>query len=130
MPATPLNPYINSLIKLPLWVTFFQKAEADELVMVTSVVTMASERLDAVRDTFKTYTIHNAIHSLNVVRLMGSLLGTEIREYLSLGAAILILSAFLHDIGMVFEDSEKEDIVRSSEWDIFLEEDKYSIILL
>jgi hypothetical protein len=66
-------------------------------------------------ETFPTYTLHNEVHALNVVRGMGDLLGARIEEITALEGAVLISSAYLHDVGMVFTPEERESI-RNERW--------------
>src|SRR5205085_2295900 len=67
-----------------------------------------------------TYTLHDATHARNVAELIAKLLGQRIDELSALEAALLILSAYFHDIGMVFAPDELAGLQDEPEWQIFL----------
>ena len=62
-----------------LWEVFEKKTKdkPEQQGMVKKLVQRASDRLSQVQDTFPTYTLHNYTHALNVVNLMGDLLGSS-----------------------------------------------------
>lgn len=110
---------MGELESLPLWKQFQKEASDEQRAMVRELVKRASNLLDLVRDTFPTYTLHNRIHSENVVRLMGELLGNDIDKLSALEAAVLILSAHYHDIGMVFREEERDNLANERDFDRF-----------
>lgn len=62
-----------------------------------------------VRNTFPNYTLHDETHVLNVIYAMGAILGDQI-DSLSIGEIeLLILAAALHDIGMVYDETERQN---------------------
>ena len=71
---------MSNLEDTPLWMVFAEKANDEQRQMVRKLVKRASDRLDFVRDTFPTYTLHNRTHALNVVELIGKLLGDELQK--------------------------------------------------
>lgn len=83
----------------------------------------AAALLKAVRDTFPAYTLHDEQHALNVVRLMGELALPRIADLKPLEAALLILSAYFHDIGMVYSDADRAKIPHEEEFREFLARD-------
>lgn len=97
-----------------IWDTFVNKAREKhldkEVAMVKEKVESAISNLELIRDTFPTYTLHNAKHSQNVLRLMGELLGDQIEKITPLEGAILILAAYYHDIGMVFKEELRNNL--------------------
>ncbi len=103
-----------------LFKRFKEVATPEQIVLVTTNAKKAADRLMLVRDTFPTYTLHNEQHILNVIELMGKLLGNEIDLLTPLEMAILILSAYYHDIGMVFTSDERESIQHEIEFDEFI----------
>ncbi|MBV8055461.1 MAG: hypothetical protein JO071_09510, partial [Deltaproteobacteria bacterium] len=105
-----------------LWKDFASKATDEQRQMVRQLVKRASQRLELIRDTFPTYTLHNNIHAHNVITLMGHLLGPELRKITPLEGAFLILSAYCHDIGMVFDDDERHNIRGEPQFQTFLSE--------
>lgn len=108
------------LYNKPLWKTFEDKAGHDEVALVDKLTQKAAQQLDYIRDTFPTYTLHNETHILNVVDLMGELLGERIDDLTALEATILILSAYYHDIGMAFSEDERNKILNEPEFEDFL----------
>lgn len=113
---------MNDFENTALWKKFKEKAEPEQYVMVENLVNKAASRLDLVRDTFPTYTLHNRIHSLNVVNLIGNLLGSSLENITALEGAVLILSAYCHDIGMVFSEDERQNIRNEDEFAKFVKE--------
>lgn len=93
----------------PLW-TRLSEADTQQQANVHALVDYAEPLLDLIRDTFPTYTLHNHTHAENVIGLMEDLLGERIKDVRPLEAAILILSAYFHDIGMVYSDDERDMI--------------------
>ncbi|MEK0336905.1 MAG: hypothetical protein QQN41_05660, partial [Nitrosopumilus sp.] len=59
-------------------------------------------------------------HQLNILNLIGELLGRRIKELSDLEAALLILSAFYHDIGMVFSKEERENLRNEEYFEEFI----------
>jgi hypothetical protein len=77
--------------------------------------------LTLVRDTFPTYTLHNERHSENVVKVMEKLLGDKSGQLGALEAALLLLAAYFHDIGMVYSEEELSEIPRQQEFKEYLD---------
>jgi HD-GYP domain-containing protein (c-di-GMP phosphodiesterase class II) len=100
----------NNLENLGLWKIFEKKANDKQRQIVRDLTNHSINLLDLIRDTFPTYTLHNHVHAENVVELMGKLLGDEIKNITALEGAILILSAYYHDIGMVFRENERNNL--------------------
>lgn len=108
-----------------LWKILEQKTwEEDEILQpdrrisnkylseVELVCDFAIERAKTIRDTFPMYTLHDETHICNVLRIMDQLLGDRAGELTRDEAAMLILAACCHDIGMSYSKSEKEDLLR------------------
>lgn len=108
--------------KLELWSVLKSKGTNEQRTTVHNLVDHAASLLDRVVETFPTYTIHTSQHAENVISLMAELLGEEVSKLSPLEAAILILSAFYHDVGMVFNNDERNKIkYEQPYWDQFLE---------
>lgn len=109
-----------------IWDVFIEKTTKeqlyDEVAMVKRKVESAISNLELIRDTFPTYTLHNAKHSENVLRLMGELLGDQIEKITPLEGAILILAAYYHDIGMVFKEELVRNIGREPDFKSFVKQ--------
>ena len=111
---------MNDIEKLSLW-KMLKKDQ--QRVTVRKLVEYAAPILDHFVETFRTYTLHNSQHSENVARIMADLLGPRVKDLTPIETAMLILSAYFHDIGMVFKLEEREGLTREREWQEFL--DKY-----
>lgn len=111
---------LSELQDTELWKAFESRAGVDQQKMVIDLSRRAADRLDLVRDTFPTYTLHNRVHALNVIRLMGRLLGPDVQKLSALEGAILILSAYYHDIGMVFDEEERRNLAGELEFARFV----------
>src|SRR5258706_571521 len=62
------------------------------------------------------FTLHDETHTLRVVQLMASVGRAVIDRLNAIEIALLILSAYMHDQGMVVEAGELERIRLSDEW--------------
>src|SRR6476660_2198322 len=102
-----------------LWSVLRTKAPRHE-EQVRTLVEHAAGLLLAVRDTFPTYTLHDERHAENLVRIMGDLLRPGIEELSGLEAAMLILAAYFHDIGMVYTRAELEQLTGEEEFASYL----------
>ncbi len=82
---------------------------------VKEVYEAAAKYMLDVRQTFQNYTLHDATHILNVLDAMSGLLGDQI-DRLTVGEIeLLILSACLHDLGMVYTDEERQRCYQDKE---------------
>lgn len=79
------------------------------LGQVNEVIKYAEDMLPLINRVFSDYTIHGIKHSVNVIEYMFSLT-TDINLLSELEVTLLIYSALLHDIGMVANESEINDI--------------------
>lgn len=104
-----------------IWKCFLNKADDRKRILIGELVDNAHSLMDRCYETFPTYTLHNGQHPLNILNLYARLLGEKVQDLTDLEAAILILSAFYHDIGMVVQPSEKEDIGKEENFERFLE---------
>ena len=109
------------LADLDLWQVLQANGTDAQRQMVRSLVEHAAPVLDRIVETLPTYTLHQSTHSKNIVRLITKLLGDRIAELSSLEAALLIISAFWHDIGMYFGDQERKNLICEARWREFLE---------
>jgi hypothetical protein len=82
----------------------------------------AAEKLIMVRDTFPDYTLHDRRHAENVVRRMEELLGKHVDQVMPLEAAMLILAAYFHDIGMVYRPDEVRALLEEQEFKDYLDQ--------
>lgn len=99
----------EKLEETALWQNYQRKISTNEKRSnwVKEVYEAAAKYMQDVRQTFQNYTLHDKTHILNVLDAMGGLLGDQI-ERLTVGELeLLILSACLHDLGMVYTEEEK-----------------------
>jgi hypothetical protein len=109
------------ITQLPLWSVLKDKATDRQRDTVRRLVEHSASLLDRVIETFPTYTLHNSTHAVNVVNRMADLLGAHICELTPLEAAMLILSAFWHDVGMVFSNGARSEITAELEFQQFID---------
>lgn len=107
---------------LPLWERFkiLTQDEPANRKMVEDLIGYALPLLDHFIVAFPKYTLHNRQHQYNIVRIMGEFLYDQLEKLTGLEAAVLILSAVYHDIGMVFSPGELKKIVEEPEFEEFL----------
>ena len=99
----------KKLEETAIWRTYREKAVSDgkRCGWVKEVYEAAAEYLTDVRQTFQNYTLHDETHILNVLEAMGGLLGDQIGRLTAGEAELMILSACMHDLGMVYTDGER-----------------------
>ncbi len=113
---------------LPLWKVLESKGTDEQRTLVRELVEYAAAMLDRVIETFPTYTLHNHVHAENVVDRMADLLGADLEKLTALEAAMLILSAYYHDIGMVFDEEDRTKLTQESHWEEFLRTDSEAFL--
>lgn len=77
--------------------------------------------LSSIKTTFPTYSIHDAYHSDNIIIAIEELLG-ENRIHMLSGADtfLLLICAYMHDLGMLYTDEEVRNLWGSVEFKSFL----------
>ena len=82
--------------------------------LVNDVADTVGPLLGQILVTFRQYTVHDIPHCQNVIKLMGHIIPAETRGKLNaLEITFLLLSALLHDAGMVVSDHEKKEALES-----------------
>src|SRR5579862_4058431 len=110
------------LDKLRLWQHLKKVGSPENIANTEALVDGAAALLDRVIETFPTYTLHNRQHAFNVARLMGELLGEDgIAKLTALESVMLLLAAYFHDVGMVFNADERASLALEPEWKAFLD---------
>lgn len=107
-----------------LWQVLEQKAQQEDekarpgyqihedyLSGIKKICSFGIERAKTIRDTFPLYTLHDESHICNVLRIMGRLLGDRTDKLTRDEAAMLILAACCHDLGMSYTDEEKQALL-------------------
>ncbi len=88
--------------------------EHSYLAGIEHICNYGIQRSLTIRDNYPMYTLHDETHICNVLRIMANLLGRKIQQLSRDEAAMLILSACCHDIGMSYSDAEKASILNDS----------------
>ena len=101
-----------NLEETALWKLYIEQVpekDSNRRIWVKKVYDNAVTYLKYVCDTFPNYTLHDEKHVLNVIYAMGAILGDQIGN-LSVGEVeLLILAAALHDIGMVYDEADRQN---------------------
>lgn len=98
-------------------------ANVDKLIAAIQPV------LDTVgRDAFSDYTLHNPLHSRKLMHLAGFIIPDAVIDQLSsLELTVMIMSFYLHDLGMVLSYDDKETVLKSEDYQLFIEsKEQYS----
>jgi hypothetical protein len=120
---------VGDLDNSRLWVRFLEIASDEQRVLVRKLVDHVRPLLGRIVESFPTYTLHDETHAVNVINRMGDLLGPALDKVRPLEAAILILSAYYHDVGMVFDETELENLRWEPWFDQFLSQHPEAYIL-
>ncbi|WP_343746425.1 hypothetical protein [Chitinophaga sp.] len=107
--------------QLPIYQHFLKVASPQQRQMIAQNVGKCAPLLDRIYKAFPTYTLHNIQHQVNILRIMGEILGDDLQHLSSLEAALLILATFYHDIGMVFTEEELKKIKEEDSFKEFIE---------
>ena len=110
-----------------LWTILKTKAEEEEercgerenkdnyLKAVADICQYGVDRAKTIRDTFPFYTLHDEVHICNVMRLMAELLGNGLSSLTRDEAALLVMAACCHDIGMSYTEGEKKELLNNKD---------------
>lgn len=112
-----------------LYKTLAQRNESkktDLLEKVSYLVGKVSPILETIgKDAFQDFTLHSPIHSRKLLHLAEFIIPEDTLKKLSnLEIAFLIMSFYLHDIGMVVNQKRKEDILADPDFALFLNSNK------
>ena len=112
-----------------LWITLKAKAQDEEercgererenaekyLTAVAGICQYGVDRAKTIRDTFPFYTLHDEVHICNVMCLMAKLLNDRISSLTRDEAALLVMAACCHDIGMSYTEGEKKELLNNKD---------------
>lgn len=90
----------------------YQKIASKFISGVQEIAEFGRERALTIRDTFPMFTLHDETHICNVMRIMEYLLGERINDLSRDEAAMLVLAACCHDIGMSVSERDKAELLR------------------
>lgn len=126
----PKVPEDYTQIKLYQRLASVSAAKHDGLVSnVDKLINAIQPMLDTVgRDAFSDYTLHNPLHSRKLMHLAGYIIPDEVLNQLSsLELTVMIMSFYLHDLGMVSGYDDKDIVLKSDEFQTFIEsKEQYS----
>ena len=92
------------------------------LGVLEKLCSKASDRMKKSVSLHKEYTLHDEVHLVRVTELMAMILGEAGINVLNpMEIMLLILAAYYHDIGMVLEDSDIENLNSNQEFLTFRE---------
>jgi len=83
---------------------------------VIAICREAADRLRLFPAIHQEFTLHDEVHSLRVVILMGHVLGPVLAKLNAVEIALLILSAYFHDQGMIADADELTQLRESEDW--------------
>lgn len=117
----------RSLRSTALWKLLERKAEAEQFPpeFIVGVGAVCARGITCSKDiiaSFPTFTLHDIVHICNVCDWMYRLLGSHAEEITAVDAALLVMSAACHDLGMCVSEDQKEELAeaakrRSAEWE-------------
>ncbi len=97
-----------------------EEEEGDEATLSTPVINVAKQVepiLGRIPAFFEEYTLHDISHSENVIKNMWEFIPDKVKENLNaMEIYLLILSAYLHDVGMAVSKDEEDEIPKSEEF--------------
>ncbi len=103
-----------------LWKIFREKCSEEEFVVaVGKVCEFGIEKSETIMTFFPNFTLHNITHIRNVCNWMTALLGDRANELTVQDAAMLLMSACCHDIGMSVsaeQEAELKENTETEEW--------------
>lgn len=117
---------VSTVKQTKLWPILVSKLNNADVVTIENACNKAEDLLSRIPDTFPTYTLHDATHSKNVCDIIFELLGNKADDLTGLEVSFLILSAFYHDTGMVYKTEDKDFLLNSQEFQMFLKEHRYA----
>lgn len=106
-----------------------KKERQKAITLINDISREASELAKITPTHFPEYTLHDETHLLSVTYLMGQILSISGSfEYLSyIEITILILAAYLHDIGMAPSREKVDEIIESSDFALYRETRKLDL---
>lgn len=92
------------------------------IAIIKKLCEKASDRMKRSVSLHKEYTLHDEVHLVRVTELMAMILGEDgIKALNPIEIMLLILSAYYHDIGMVLNDCDIENLKNNQEYITFRE---------
>lgn len=115
--------YYSGYEKFKLWEELNKRSNlSHEKEIMKEIIDMAVQKLDRIIESYPAYTLHNHNHSENVIKNIEKFLKDRIQDLTDTELIVLILSAYMHDIGMYYNPDEIDTIVKSDEFMKYLDE--------
>ncbi len=82
--------------------------------------------LSSVVTTFPTYSTHDTFHSVNIIVAIESILGSRrIKRLSGIDAFLILMCAYMHDIGMLYTEDEVRELWKKDEFTAFLQDARH-----
>lgn len=110
----------NHFYETELWILFASKAEASghSVEKLKDFCTDAETLSKKIIDSFPYYTLHDNTHTAGVCKWMHLLLGDKAKLISMKEAALLLMAACCHDLGMLIGENEETELIAQAkkEW--------------
>ncbi len=121
---------LTRLKQTKIYSTLTNRDDSTKIIpTVDRIVEFVSPLLQKIPENMPEFTLHDPNHSNKIIEIMDKIIPqTVIEKFNSIELSLLILSAYLHDIGMTCDKATKEDIISNNqEFDILFKSnvDKY-----
>ena len=115
---------MSRLEKPILWQILLDDAQSNSglISTVEKMCEHASHLIRLISNERREYTLHNEVHSSNIVKLMGHAIGPHRSEIKPAEAALCIIAAYWHDIGMLNREINVTNISDDHRWPLFKEQ--------
>lgn len=113
---------ISKVEETRLWRALSDSSDGDAKAIAPNVVLLCEEAADRMKAMYiyaPQYTLHDDRHLLRVTELMACVLGSELKRLNTVELALLVLSAFFHDQGMVPLETEIASIDQNESFRLF-----------
>ncbi len=90
-----------------LWKVLIDKDNIGVESKITDILDKTIPLLKEIKRVFPTYTNHDAEHSLKILKLIEMLIGDKIEKFSISELAVIILSSYWHDLGMMCHDKNE-----------------------
>lgn len=107
-----------------LYTILTKKTASQDQALVSNIPNICQEAADRMKAMYvyaPQYTLHDDLHMLRTTELMAEVLGSEVDQLNVIELALLILSAFFHDQGMVPLQSEIASLEQNQDFRLFRE---------
>jgi len=80
---------------------------------IYSAFNLCIKELKKINSLYTTDIDHSVSHSIRMLKIMGKLLERDIQRLTNVEIAVLVMSAFFHDIGLVIEQDDIDTLIRT-----------------